>query len=76
MEDLEWGSLKIGESNEDSPVLVELKKMAVLLNGVERVNNIIVDLGLEQVSMIPNPIVAYNRKLTKDDPFLDPKALV
>ena len=26
--------------------------------------------------MHPNPIVAHNKKLTRDDPFLDPKALV
>ena len=36
----------------------------------------IVDLGLEQVEMYENPIIAYKTKLTKDDPFLDPKAIV
>ena len=50
--------------------------MAILLNGVERVNNIIVDLRLQHVEMHKNPIIAYDRKLTRDDPFLDPKALV
>lgn len=73
---VEWGALKVEKSNENSPVIVELQKMAVLLNGVERVNNVIVDLGLEHVEMHLNPIVAHKPKLTKEDPFLDPKALV
>lgn len=61
---------------DNDPVLLELQKMASLVNEVERVNNLIIDLELDTVQMFENPIVAHKPKLTKDDPFLDPKALV
>ena len=59
----------------DDPILIELQKMSSVVNEIERVNNLIVDLNLEDVKLYPNPIVAHKRKLTREDPFMDPEAL-
>ena len=49
--------------------------MSSLVNQIERVNNLIIDLNLEDVKMHPNPIIAHKTKLSRDDPFLSPDAL-
>ena len=46
--------------------------MSGVLSEVERVNNLIVDLDLEDVKMYPNPIIAHKKKMSRDDPFMSP----
>lgn len=49
--------------------------MSSAIAEVERVNNLIVELELEDVKMYPNPIIAHKRKLNKDEPFMSPESL-
>ena len=49
--------------------------MSGVVSEVERVNNLIVDLDLEDVKMYPNPIIAHKKKMNRDDPFMSPQSL-
>ena len=60
-----WGSLNLIEENED-PLLDELKQMDSLLFSLERVNNLIVDLKLENPQTIPCPLINYGTKKRKE----------
>ena len=43
---------------------------------LERVNNLIVDLQLNEVKTIPCPLIAHKKKKIQGDPFLQKEAIV
>lgn len=71
-----WGSLKLIDIRAEDGLLQELEMMTMALCSVEKVNNLIVDLQLHDVSTYPCPLVAARAKRHKDEPFLVPDSLV
>lgn len=70
-----WGRLLVNDISADDGLMTELRMMSTLATEFEKINNLIVDLELTEVTTIKNPTVQQGTKKLRGEGYLNPKAL-